>query len=425
MASAKLDPGGEAPPFTLSSFDRVRSRAALRGAFRRVRETARRSTSASTREELARFEERAEHHLARIARDLGKGRFAFAPARGVAQERPGKIARPIVIAPIETRIVARAILDAVTAIPAVRAAFLESPASFGGVPGRGVPEAVAAAIEAARSGHVWTLRSDIAGFFRRIPRPEAIARLAPHVGDERLVRLIDEATRTEIDNLAELGDSAALFPEEETGVAQGSSLSTLLGNVLLRDFDAQLNGRGIVCVRYVDDFLLLGREAAHVRKAFQSAQRALGALGLYAYDPAVEPEKACFAHADGGFELLGCEIHGGRARPSRRKRDELFGRVDSLLSKSERFLSDPDPRDATRLGLAPTLGAVSRLLEGFRSGFAFCDDGEAFAALDRAVDGRLEKYLRVFRQSSATDPLRRAERRGVFSLIQNRAASVP
>ena len=81
-----------------------------------------------------------------------------------------------------------------------------------------------AAVEAIGRGAVFYLRSDIADFFRAIPRARAIAALAPAVGDPRVLRLLDLATRTELDNLAELGDRAALFPDGEIGVAQGGSL---------------------------------------------------------------------------------------------------------------------------------------------------------------------------------------------------------
>ena len=413
MASATLDPGDialDTPPI-----ERLRARGTLRSAWLRVREAARRS-SPTTRAEATRFELHADRHLARIAAQLREDRFVFARARGVACERPGKAPRPIVVAPIESRIVQRAILDVLRAVPGLGAADLEAPTSFGGVPDRGTAGAVAAAIEAVKGGHRVYLRSDIASFFRRIPRRRALDLLLVHVPDAGFARLLDEATRTELENLAELGAAASIFPEDDTGVPQGCALSTLLGNALLRGFDAQMNARGIVCLRYVDDFLLLGREAAHVKKAFASAQRALGELGFEAYDPVIHPGKAAFGSVEQGFEFLGCEIRGGRAAPSRAKREELFGRVDALLRRSERFFARPDPREASRLGLAPTLHALGRLVEGFRASYRFCEAEDVFPSLGRAVDGRVEKYLRLHRKSAAREPHQRGSLRGMGSL---------
>ena len=412
MASATLDPGDIAPD--ASPLERLRARGTLRSAWLRVRAASLRSSPA-TRAEATRFEENADRHLARIAAQLREGRFVFARARGVACERPGKGPRPIVVAPIESRIVQRAILDVLRGLPGLGAADLEAPTSFGGVPDRGTAGAVAAAIDAVKGGHVVYLRSDIAAFFRKIPRKKALDQLLVHVHDPGFARLLDEATRTELENLAELGEAASIFPEDDTGVPQGCALSTLLGNALLRDFDARMNGRGMVCLRYVDDFLLLGREASHVKKAFASAQRALGELGFEAYDPAIDPARAAFGSTARGFEFLGCEIRDGRAAPSRAKREELFGRVDALLRRSERFFERPDPQLASRLGLAPTLHAVGRLVEGFRASYRFCQADEVFATLGRAIDGRVEKYLRIHRKSAARDPLQRGSLRGIYT----------
>jgi hypothetical protein len=413
MASATLDPGDSASDS--SPLERVRARTTLRSAWQRVREAALRGAPV-TRAEATRFDANADRHLARIAAQLREGRFVFAKAHGLAVERPGKGPRPIVLAPIESRIVQRAILDVLRALPGVGAADLEAPTSFGGVPGRGTAGAVAAAIDAVKGGHGAYLRSDIVGFFRRIPRERALARVLAHVPDEGFGRLLDAATRTELDNLAELGCAASIFPEDDTGVAQGCALSTLLGNAILRDFDAQMNGRGLVCLRYVDDFLLLGREAGHVKKAFASAQRALGELGFTAYDPATDPGKAASGSAARGFEFLGCTIQNGRAAPSRAKRQELFGRVDALLRRSERFFEKPEPREASRLGLAPTLHALGRLMEGFRGSYRFCQADDVLASLGRAVDGRVEKYMRLYRRSAARSPALRGPLRGLGSL---------
>jgi hypothetical protein len=53
----------------------------------------------------------------------------------------------------------------------------------------------------------------------------------------------------------------------------------------LRDFDRAMNGRGVTCVRYIDDFLLLGPNQRAIEKAFGQAQKLLMEFGLRAYEP--------------------------------------------------------------------------------------------------------------------------------------------
>jgi hypothetical protein len=363
-------------------FERLASRDRLAAAWDHVRRSAEGSASPAIRAEAQRFAASADRNLAAIAADLQADRFRFAPALGVAKPRAGKRPRPIVVAPLSSRVVTRALLEVLLGIPEVASLCLSATTSFGGLPGRGVGDAIAAAIAAVRGGAAFHLRSDIAEFFRAIPRDRAVAALAQAAGDERLARLVEQATATEIENLSDLGEDAALFPGAGRGVAQGNALSTLLGNVLLRDFDAAMNGRGIVCLRYVDDVLLLGPRAAHVKKAFASATRLLADLGLRAYDPDREPEKASSGPTAAGITWLGCEIAGGVARPSAANRERLLARVDRLLAS------------AGPGGLAGALAGVDGAVRAFRGAYAFCECPEVFAALDARIDRRVAHAFR-------------------------------
>jgi RNA-directed DNA polymerase len=61
-------------------------------------------------------------------------------------------------------------------------------------------------------------------------------------------------------------------------------------NLLLADMDESLNSRGIVAIRYIDDILILGKNADAVFKAFEAAQTLLAELGLACYDPRQEDQ---------------------------------------------------------------------------------------------------------------------------------------
>jgi hypothetical protein len=366
-----------------SPFDRLVAPATLRAAWDHVRASAEASPSPAVRAEARRFADDASPKLARLAAELAADRFTFAPALGVASPRPGKRPRPIVIAPIESRVVTRAMLDVLLSVPAVASLCQGAPHSFGGLPGRGVPGGIAAALAAIRDGAAFHVRTDIADFFRAIPRDRAVAEIARATGDARLARALDLATATEIENLAELGDAAGLFPGERRGVAQGNALSTLLGNVLLRGFDEAMNGRGLTCLRYVDDVLFLGARAAHVKKAFHHGRALLAELGLDAYDPERHPEKAAMGPVRASVTWLGCDLHGGAARPSAANRRALLARIDRLLARES---------------LAVALAGVDQSARAFRGAYAFCACPEVFAALDARIDRRVEA---AFRRSRA------------------------
>ena len=163
---------------------------------------------------------------------------------------------------------------------------------FGGIKSRGVRDALDAAYQEVMSGATHYIRSDIQEFFTKIPRGVVISKIEDVVDDKKFIDLLTQATTTELENLATLGEDADRFPIYDIGVAQGCCLSPLLGNILLSDFDAQMNGRGILCLRYIDDFIIFGKSPSAVAKAFKSAQHLLGQYRLTAYDPAGASDKA-------------------------------------------------------------------------------------------------------------------------------------
>ena len=89
----------------------------LEEAWRQVRSHALQSQSPEIRKESQLFEESATSKLRSVQSRLAQGRFKFEPARGIAIRRKGKKPRPVVVAPIESRIVQRALLNVLQKFP--------------------------------------------------------------------------------------------------------------------------------------------------------------------------------------------------------------------------------------------------------------------------------------------------------------------
>lgn len=378
-------------------FDSVRKYSRLDAAWRRVRDNGRLSKSKDTQKLIARFAENQHRNLSRVARQLAEHRFKFSPQTGIAKKRPGKKPRPLVVAPIENRIVQRAILDTLQdKVPAVQQV-LDTPTSIGGVPGRGTDFAIELVTSAIRDGAHYYIRSDIAGFFTKIPRQRAIDFIADHIEDQPFIDLLTNAIETRLENIAELAEHRDLFPIGDEGVAQGSALSPLLGNIVLRGFDAKLNGRGILCVRFVDDFILLGSDEKPVKKAFESAQQMLSALRMHAYAPWENIGKAHGGPTSGGIDFLGCTINGGLVQPSKAARAELLTRVDSVLGDGKhairQALANPTGKLTTQRYIQ-TLAKLDHMLLGWGHAFSFCNGMQTFTSLDNEIDKRLADFRR-------------------------------
>ncbi len=232
-----------------------------------------------TRKEVAAFGNDAERNIEKIYRALLTDRFSFGPARGVLLNRPGKKPRPLVVSPIPSRIVQRSVLDVLQSQPSIQG-YVRVGTSFGGIESRGVRHAIDAAYRAMIGGATYFIRTDIKSFFTRIPRDRVLEAIAENIDDVSFNALLKEAVTTELSNLEELRKAADLFPLYEIGVAQGCCLSPLFGNILLYDFDVQMNQDGLTCLRYVDDFILLGPDRKSARRAFSKATKKLGVYGL-------------------------------------------------------------------------------------------------------------------------------------------------
>jgi RNA-directed DNA polymerase len=382
-----------------------------------IQENGRRSRSSETRAEVADFGKNAPKHISRIVQQLQRRTFRFAPSLGVPIAKKGTTKkRPLVLAPIPNRIVQRAILEVAQNIPSVQQR-LRQGCNYGGVEGRGVPDAVLAAFRAAgQCGYF--VRTDIKSFFDRVPRAKAVECVTTHSDDLEFNQLLSQASTTELSNLALLGRDKELFPLADIGVAQGSSLSPLLCNLLLADIDRTMNGRGIQFIRYIDDFIVFAPNRSKAMRALRSTRQMLDAFDLECYDPTDNPDKAEEGSTSDRFHFLGCEILVDQIRPSRESRDHLLARIDEVTERTLAAIRHPSRAILERKSYGDALGLVSNVVRGWGNTYAFCTDNTVMENLEAQIEERLAAFNRRFKEGMRS--LSKRDRRralGVFSLM--------
>lgn len=388
----------------------MRSTNVLVRAWHAIRRNAETSRTNSTKQEARDFGQELPKNIRRIQDRLRRG-YKFEKAFGATPAKGGgKVGkRPIVVAPLADRIVQRAILDVLhdaaelTRVQAV----LSTPTSIGGIRGRGVDDAIALFDKSYREGARFVAGSDISGFFTKIPRQKVVDVLRADTDEEPFLELLDSALKVELSNADTLSDDdRKLFPTGVDGVAQGCPLSALAGNIVLEAFDKQMNepGRGITCIRYIDDFILIGRSQAQVLKAMQSAKAHLAGLGMDIYEPATDPKKAFCGPIGEPHDFLGYEIVPGQYRPSQAACDRLVGRVDALLKEGRltirRVVSGKrlTPQD---LCYVQTIAAIDNTVRGWRGSFRSTVCKDVFDHLDRTIERRLNDFEAFFRSHTA------------------------
>jgi retron-type reverse transcriptase len=373
-------------------YAQVRKRDNLKSAWIHVLGNGSKSDAKETRRAVEEFRREEDRHLTRIKSQLQKGKFKFKPAKGVLQKKKGKKARPIVVSDVESRIVQRSILDVLQKQSSVQT-YLTMPTSFGAVPNRGVPEAIAAVVDSIKGGGSYFLRSDISAFFTAIPRQQVLTTITENLKDKKFADVLEEATNQEVQELESFGADKHYFDFDEVGTPQGCCLSPLLGNVLLADFDVAMNEGDIVCLRYLDDFILLGPNLKAVKAAFKRAQTLLSSFGLMAYEPTNGGEKASFGSISEGFEFLGVQITGKTIRPNRASQRRLIASVKQILQDGKRVDVSCAPRGQKNdLSFLRTMQKVSNKLKGWGNQYSFCNDSPLIGSMDKEVSSLIEDY---------------------------------
>ncbi|MFO7686688.1 MAG: group II intron reverse transcriptase/maturase [Desulfobacterales bacterium] len=121
-----------------------------------------------------------------------------------------------------------------------------SPSSYGFCPNRSAHHAVVTAQEHIRQGYSFVVVMDLEKFFDRVNHDVLTAKVVVRIRDQRIVKLIRRILTAGVVTLAG-------FEPVTEGTPQGSLLSPILSNLLLDEFDKELERRGHRFVRYADD----------------------------------------------------------------------------------------------------------------------------------------------------------------------------
>jgi RNA-directed DNA polymerase len=179
------------------------------------------------------------------------------------------------------------------------------------------------------------------------------------------------------------------------------------------------------CVRFIDDFVILGDGESRVIQAFHSARNFLQNLGLNCHDPFSEKsnvEKAGFGRTDDGFVFLGYDLRPGLFQASRLARQKLEKQIDDHLQFGRWSISEVKRAGdsfESRQRYTQTLALIDKVMRGWGDAFAYGNSSSTMEDLDRRIDSKLDDFRHWFSKQLKGGDWRTRRRLGGVCLISD------
>ena len=151
-------------------------------------------------------------------------------------------------------------------MPIYEPLFIET--SYGYRPNKSAKDAILKVKEYAEQGYTFAVTLDLSKYFDTLNHEKLINLLRKEVKDERVIQLIKRYLKS---GVMENG----VVTETEEGSPQGGNLSPLLANVYLNEFDQEFIKRGVPCIRYADDIVLLAKSKRASERLLESSTKYL------------------------------------------------------------------------------------------------------------------------------------------------------
>ena len=205
-----------------------------------------------------------KEHQRELTDRIYKGKYTPSPVRRVEIPKPDGGVRKLGIPTVIDRTIQQAIAQQL--MPIYEPLFIET--SYGYRPNKSAKDAIQKVKEYAEQGYTFAVTLDLSKYFDTLNHEKLINLLRKEVKDERVIQLIKRYLKSGV-----MENGVVMGTEE--GSPQGGNLSPLLANVYLNEFDQEFTKRGVPCIRYADDIVLLAKSKRASERLLESSTKYL------------------------------------------------------------------------------------------------------------------------------------------------------
>lgn len=205
-----------------------------------------------------------KEHGKEMTEAIRRGKYKPTAVRRKEIPKPDGGVRKLGIPTVKDRIVQQAIAQQL--MPLYEPKFSEG--SYGYRSGRSAQDAIFKIRGYADEGYEWAVQLDLSKYFDTLNHEKLLNLLRETIKDERVIQLIKKFLKSGV-----MENGVKIATTE--GSPQGGSLSPLLANVYLNEFDCEYERRGVPVIRYADDIVLLCKSQRAAERLLESSIRYL------------------------------------------------------------------------------------------------------------------------------------------------------